>query len=113
MKIIHKNQTEKFKNSENCTAIEYPMGDKDINGAIVELTGRYPDKGRIVNLECKELAYVIKGTGKVVIEDKNIDLQEGDLVLIESGEKFFWDGNLTMFVPCAPAWYHGQYKEVE
>ena len=89
MKFIHKNQTEKFKNSEHCIAIEYPLGDKDINGAIVELTGRYPDRGRVVNLECKELAYVIKGSGKVTIEDKKIDLQEGDLVLIESGEIFF------------------------
>lgn len=113
MKIIHKNQTEKFKNGDNCTAIEYPMGDKDINGAIVELTGRYPIKGRVVNLGCKELAYIIKGSGKVVIEDKEINLEEGDLVLIEAGEKYFWDGNLTVFLPCAPAWNPEQYKEVE
>ncbi|MFA5207876.1 MAG: cupin domain-containing protein [Candidatus Paceibacterota bacterium] len=113
MKIIHKNQTEKFKNGDNCTAIEYPMGDKDINGAIVELTGRYPTKGRVVNLGCKELAYIIKGSGKVVVEDKEINLEEGDLVLIEAGEKYFWDGNLTVFLPCAPAWNPEQYREVE
>lgn len=60
MKIIHKNQTEEFKNSENCTTIEYQMGDKDINGAVIELTGRYPNKGRTVNLECKELGMLSK-----------------------------------------------------
>lgn len=113
MKIIHKNQTKTFKNSEACTAIEYPMGDKDINGAVIELNGRYPAKGRVVNLKCKELAYIIKGFGKVVIEGKEINFNEGDLILIEAGEKYFWEGDATMFMPCTPAWYPEQHKEVE
>jgi len=113
MKILHKEEAEIFKNSENCTVIEYPLGDNDINGAIVELTGRYPSKGRVVNLECKELAYIIKGSGKVVIENEEISLKEGDLVLIEPREKYFWDGNLTIFMPCTPAWYPEQYEEAD
>lgn len=113
MKIIHKDQTKKFKNSELCTAIEYPLEDKDINGAVIELTGRYPSSGRVVNLKCKELAYVINGSGKVVIEEKEINIQEGDLILLEPGERYFWEGNLTMFVPCTPAWYPEQHKEVD
>lgn len=60
MKIVYQKETKKFKNSKVCTAIEYPMGDKDINGAVIKLTGRYPDKGRVVNLKCKELSYIIK-----------------------------------------------------
>lgn len=112
MKIIHKNQTKIFKNSEACMAIEYPMGDKDINGAVIELNGRYPDKGRAVNLKCKEMAYIIKGSGRLVVENKEEKLNKGDLVLIEPGEKFFWEGKLTMFMPCTPAWNHEQYKEV-
>jgi mannose-6-phosphate isomerase-like protein (cupin superfamily) len=113
MKVIYKNQTKIFKNSEVCTAIEYPMGDKDINGAVIELSGRYPDKGRTVNERCKEMAYVIKGLGKVVVEGKEVQLNEGDLVLIEPGEKFFWEGKMTLFMPCTPAWYPEQHKEVE
>lgn len=105
MKIIRKNQTKVFKNSEACTAIEYPTGDKDINGAVIELAGRYPEKGRAMNLECKEMAYVIKGSGKVVVEEEEIKLNEGDLVLIEVGEKFFWEGKMQMFMPCTPAWH--------
>src|SRR3989344_4217410 len=31
MKVVHKDQTERFKNSENCIAIEYPLADKEIN----------------------------------------------------------------------------------
>ncbi len=113
MKIIHKNQTKIFKNSESCTAIDYWTGDKDINGAVLEVNGRYPDKNRVVNLECKEMAFIIKGSGKIVIEGKSIKLNEGDLVLIDKGEKYFLEGNLTMFGSCVPAWYHEQHKEVE
>lgn len=113
MKFISKDQTKIFKNSEACAAIEYPLGDKDINGAVIELNGRYPDKGRAMNFECKEMAYIIKGSGKVVVEGKEMKLNEGDLVLIEAGEKFFWEGNMRIFMPCAPAWRAEQYKEVE
>jgi mannose-6-phosphate isomerase-like protein (cupin superfamily) len=113
MKVVYKNQTKKFKNSEFCTAIEYPLGDRDINGAVIELNGRYPSKGRVVNLRCKELAYMISGSGKVVVEEKEINLQEGDLVLIEPRERYFWDGNMTIFMPCAPAWCPDQYKKVK
>lgn len=113
MKIIHKEQTERVRNSKNCIAVEYPLGDIDINGAIIELTGREPDEGRVMNMECKELAYIINGSGRVVIDEKIVDLKQGDLILIESGEKFFWEGNMTMFMPCAPAWHPNQYEKVK
>lgn len=113
MKIIHKNQTKIFKNSKSCTAIDYWTDDKEINGAVIELTNRYPDKDRVVNLECKEMVYTIKGFGRIVIEDKEIKLNEGDLVLINKGEKYFWKGKMTMFTSCTPAWYPKQHKTVE
>ncbi len=113
MKIIHKNQTKEFKNSEACIATEYPMGDKDINGSVVVVNGRYPEKGRVTNEKCKELAYIIKGSGKIVVEGEVIKLNEEDLILLYPGEKYYWEGDMKMFVPCAPAWYMEQHKEVE
>ncbi len=113
MKIVRKNEVKIFKNSEVCTAIEYPMGDKDINGAVIELSGRYPEKGRTMNEISKEMAYVIKGSGRVVVEGAEARLNEGDLVLIDPGEKFFWEGNMTLFMPCTPAWNPDQHKQVE
>lgn len=113
MKIVHYSQTKKFKNSDSCIAIEYPLGDKDINGAVIELTGRYPDKGRAVNLKCKELVYVIRGSGRVNIENKSFDLKKGSVILIAAGEKYFWEGKMTMFMPCTPAWHPEQHQEVK
>ena len=113
MKVIHKNEAEKFVNSEVCSGLQYNVGDKDIDGAIINISGRYPTKGYMSNLKCKELAYVIKGSGKLVVEDKEFYLKEGDLAFVEPGEKFYWDGNLTMFMPCSPAFYFEQHIELE
>jgi len=100
MKVVHRSQTEEHRNSEVCLAVEYPLGDKDINGAVIKLAGRYPGEGRVVNRECKEMAYVVSGSGRLVVEGEELELEEGSLVLIEPGERYFWEGNLTMFVPC-------------
>ena len=40
--------------------------------AVANISGRYPDKGRVVNQHCKELAYVQQGTGKIVINESGI-----------------------------------------
>lgn len=100
----------KISNSPACTAIEYPLKSPDINCAIVELTGRYPETGVAMNTECKELAYVVNGSGRVIVDNKETALAEGDMVLIDPGEKFYWDGTMTLVVPCAPAWRIEQHK---
>ncbi len=112
MKIAKKNQRKEFKNGESCVAFEYPTTDHDINGTIIKLSGRYPDKGWAVNEICKEMGYVISGSGKLTVENKEYALSEGDLVLINLGEKFFWQGNMEIFMPCAPAWSPEQHKTI-
>lgn len=113
MKVVHKNQTNEFKNSETCFGLQYEIGDKDIDGAIVNVCGRYPEKGNITNLVCKEIAYVVSGSGKLGKDGKEYILNEGDIIFLDEGEKFFWEGNMTMFTACSPAWYAEQHKIVE
>lgn len=113
MKIVHENQTKKFKNSDTCIATEYSLGDKDINVAHVEVLGRYPEKGRVTNEKCKELAYIMEGNGKIVVEGEEISLDEKDLILLEPGERFYWEGKMKMLMSCAPAWHMEQHREVE
>ena len=112
MKVIHKNQAEIHKNDEACIAAEYPL-DKEIDGAVIDINGRHPAKNRCLNLKCRMLCYVIGGNGKIVVEVEEINLHEGDCILIEPGEKYFWQGNLKLFISSTPAWNHEQYKEVE
>ena len=110
MKIISNNETVIIKNSDKCTALEFPLGDKDINGAVIILKGRYPDEGRTVNTKCKEMAYIIKGKGNIFVNNKKTKFNKGDLILIYPNEEYYWEGNAEMFVPCTPAWFPEQHK---
>lgn len=113
MKIVKKGDSTKLKIDEVTSAFEYDTDDKDINGAVVIITGRTPEKGFVVNEVSKEMAYVIKGSGKLVSENQEFDLSQGDVVLINPGEKYYWDAQMTVFVPCTPAWYPEQSKKIE
>jgi mannose-6-phosphate isomerase-like protein (cupin superfamily) len=113
MKIVKKSQIVRFDHGPTCTAREYPLNDKDINVASIDLNGRYPEKGCAVNEVSKETAYVIAGSGKVVVDGIASEVTEGDLVLINPGEKFFWEGKMTLLMPCTPAWTPEQYRITE
>jgi nucleoside-diphosphate-sugar epimerase len=52
--------------------------------------GRYPDAGWVTNLKCKELAYVIRGVGKLVVEGNEVFLSnEGYEVINVSNQTPF------------------------
>ena len=110
--IIKKENRIRHENNPKCIAYEYPMGDKDINVAFIEINGRYPDKDYVTNESVKELVFVVEGEGKIVIEKQEHRLEEGDVVLIHPQQRYFFDGNLKIIVTCNPAWYPEQHKEV-
>ncbi len=113
MKVIGKSNVVAFSNSPTCSGFEFAFGDKDLNAAIVTVDGRYPEQGHLINEVCKEIAYVISGEGKVGVDDEVHQLNPGDAVMIKPGERFFWHGNkLKMLMPCSPAFYPEQHKEV-
>ncbi|HSX05288.1 MAG TPA: cupin domain-containing protein [Candidatus Saccharimonadales bacterium] len=113
MQHISKAQAVKFANSSTCTGLEYAFGDKDINGALGVVTGRYPESGWVVNEVCKELVYVISGAGSLHNRTEDQVLAPGDCALIPSGEEYYFEGQeLTVLMPCSPAWYPEQHKEI-
>ncbi|KTC86609.1 cupin domain-containing protein [Legionella brunensis] len=113
MKIALKQQTTERKNSEYCLVTEYPIGEKAIDFAVVKLSGRYPDERRASNLVCQEIVYIQKGNGRVVVEGKENILNAGDVVLIEPGEKYFWEGHMELFISCHPAFHIEQHQLVD
>jgi len=110
--ILQKKSRIRFENSPKCIAYEYPLNDKDLNVALVEINGRYPDKGEVTNQVVKELLYVVKGNGKVVIDGAEHKIESGDVVLLLPNQKYFYDGVLTLVVSCSPDWYPEQHKEI-
>ncbi len=113
MELVRRAEARQFRNGEHCVAHEYPLSDADINGAVVELTGRYPTQGYVVNDVCKELALVLEGGGRLhTSDDRTVELESGDLVLLLPGEEYCFEGRMTLFVPSSPAWYPEQHRTV-
>lgn len=113
MRISLKRHAIEKINGAACSVIEYPINDALLDIAIVKISGRYPDKQRAVNQECTEIAYIFEGQGKIVINNQVCYLNTGDVVLIEAGEKYYWEGNMRFFLSCRPAWKKDQYKIVD
>jgi len=113
MKIVKKTQRQEFKHKTDCVIYEYDMGDYAIDGCVAEINGRYPENGWATNKISKEMTYVINGSGKIYVENIECNINEGDVILINPNEKFYWQGNLKLFIPCAPAWHPDQYEIID
>jgi len=93
---------------ENCQVQEYKL-DTELDCAIVSVKGRYPLEGKVLNQQCKEMAYVVKGKVNITIKDTVFELSAGDAVLIEPEEVYHWEGDLELFISCNPAWSPEQH----
>lgn len=113
MQVVKLNNAVRHQNSETCTAFEYEVsGEKDINGAVIELDGRYPESGLAVNDISKELAYTVDGSGTLTCGETTTELSSGDLTLIQPGEAYYFTGKLRMFISSSPAWYPEQHRNI-
>lgn len=65
------------------------------------------------NQKCKEIVYIQNGNGKVVVEGKEYNLDTGDVVLIEAGEKYYWEGKMDLRISSNPAWHLEQHQLVD
>lgn len=110
MKIIEKNRANIFKNSENCEILEYGTESADFSVSAARISGRYPESGYAANSECREIAYILQGSGKITDGETEAEFFTGDMVVIESNEKYFWEGAFSALLVCVPAWNRKQYR---
>lgn len=109
MHLVKQNQTNKINASPSADIFEYLMDDPSINGATAIIKGRYPEQGFAVNTVSKELALVLEGKGIVGLEKGETQIERGDVLLLQANEKFYWNGNITIFTVCSPAWKPEQH----
>ena len=110
MEYVKYEAAEKHANSPNCIVYEYPMKNSEMNIGVAEIAGRYPDEGYAINHKCDEMGYVLKGSGRLITEKGEATLGSGDVIYIPHGEKYYWEGNMTVVLPCTPAWYPEQHE---
>lgn len=112
MYVRREAEARRHENAPGCVAYEYEMPTCDIDSAVIELTGRYPVKGRAVNTVCTSLVYVIEGSGRLLAGTDIIQLSRGDQVLIEEGDEYAFEGEFRVLFSATPAWSPKQAKIV-
>lgn len=112
MKIVKKEESEKIINSGTSYLKEYSkkINDQDLDFCINTITGRYPQKGYAQNLKCKEICYILEGNGFIHKKDEDIKFKQGDVILIDKEEIYFWEGDCQIIMVCSPSWYKEQCK---
>ena len=114
MNFIKYENAEQGTNSDICKTLEYSFGDKDIDLGIATIMGRYPEKGYCMNLESKELVYVIEGSGEIHFNNNSVKFSKGDSILINNNEKYYWNSEYCkVAMTCTPAWNKEQYRIIE
>ena len=114
MEFIERDKAEAYSGN-GYSGMDYPSTDKDINFAVIKISTRSPEKGFQVNTGCKELLYIINGSGTIYMKDNNLqkEFNQGDVIIIDKNECYAFDGDFEAAVPCTPAWTSEQHKYVD
>ena len=110
MEHVKKENATKHIHSSGCVVYEYPMQNVAMNIGVAEIIRRYPEQGYAINHKCSEMGYILNGSGKLVTDSQEVVLSAGDVVYIPPGEKFYWEGNMTIVLPAAPSWNPEQHE---
>ncbi|MFA6280056.1 MAG: hypothetical protein WC612_04625 [Bdellovibrionales bacterium] len=111
MEIIKENQRITLQPLSHVTIHEYETHDREISSGVAVIKGRYPEQGFVINQKCKELVYVLEGSGTLITTDKETAFTKGDVLFIENKEKFAWNGNMVLFMATTPTFDPAQHVE--
>lgn len=113
MNIRRSNEAITHQNTSTCVAYEYATSIDAVNAAVIELSGRYPDEGWVMNTICTSLVHITQGRGSIEGEHGTTQLSTGDQVLIAPGEKYSFDGSMRLLYVATPAWTPEQAKHTQ
>lgn len=104
---------ETHQNGPNCRVLEYG-NNGSIDGADIEINGRYPEINFALNEKSDMVIRVLSGIGKLATKRAEVTLNAGDVAFVEHGEAYYFEGkDLLLFMACTPAWSPEQHSEVE
>ena len=103
-----------FQNSPVCSGVGFSQEGASADIASIKLTGRYPEHDWVMNEVIYEIVYVADGNGQFIPKDsESIVLRQGDVISIIAGQKYAWDGHMTLITACTPPFDPNQHKQVE
>jgi hypothetical protein len=108
MQIVKSSESIKKAGFGSYEVAEYPMEADTVDVCTVRVFGRVPETGYKMNGISGTVCYVVTGSGRV----NGANVSAGDAFSISKGEKYYFDGEFTMTMSCAPAWRPEQASEV-
>ncbi len=113
MQISHGKDAILLQPTQSTTIKEFSTDNPHLSGATANINGRYPENGFAQNEICKEMVYILSGNGKIITESGTGAFETGDGIYIDAKEKYYWEGNFTMFMATAPKFSADQHKIVK
>jgi len=92
------------------TIFDYDLKTKDIGIALQEVNGK---SQYMINKKCDEFGFVISGSGKLFVEDKEFELKEESAFHIPIGKKSLIKGNIKFITITRPDWFPEQCEMVK
>lgn len=86
----------------------YPVID---NSGIVLITSEKGHNEEFYNKVSTLIYIIIEGNGSFFLDDEEVKVEKGNMILIESNTRIYYKGNLKMVLITNPAWK--QEDEVE
>ncbi len=93
---------------------EYRFDFKNASLGISEINGRYPKSGFDIDEQAEQSWYVESGQGVVWAGGQGHQIEKGDMVHLDPGEKYWIRGqHLRLVVASSPPWSEAQHKHLE
>lgn len=110
MKLIKDKESNLYVNGKKCSNNEYLFDDEELGISRSVINGIYPEDAYCSNEKCKELVYVMSGSGKIIKDNGSIIFfEKDDSILIERGEKYYWDAKCVLLSITTPKWFETQH----
>ena len=96
-------------------ATTFPFTTNLSNLAQIPLTTRYPAEGFALNTLAEMTVYILEGTVLFHQEGEEVTLTKGDVVLVETNKKYFWEPKpqVTLLIFSTPPWTPEQSEVIK
>jgi|SRR3989338_3188938 len=112
--LVKKKDSVKEIGTKECSVWDYRLPEKDLGISVQKITSRFPKTGWSRNSVCKEVCFILSGSGIVCVENKAHKVSRGDVVVINPGEKSYAKAkSMEILVVTSPDWYPDQCEFLE
>jgi hypothetical protein len=115
MKVYDWRNRRIIENTNRVRVEDYQVDDRESSVWYIELEGgRYPEYGFFINDRIRQYAFIVEGHGtfRIHTQKGEFRLSEGDVIFLEKGDAFCWQGHMKIAMFSMPEGYLHNFKVV-